>query len=285
MKRFCFLLAIVLALGCLSGCGSSAPSVPSAETAVQTDTPSTVPETQLTSSEAEILPDFSVECIDGSTFTLSEALRDHELVLINLFFTNCPPCEMEFPFLQEAWSQNTDRVAVLALSPYPDDTDEVLRDYADRLGLTFPIAHEDGTGLYERYVTIGFPTTVLVDRTGKVAWVECGAMDSAEAFLERFDNYTGEDYDPGLCTYQVICYGAEQYEDVEGVVVNFCTDTTCVPVTSAERGIAVFTGAPARYHVQIVKIPEGWELAEGESEWYTEAYGESFWIPFTEAAE
>ena len=33
-----------------------------------------------------------------------EALQDHELVLINLFFTNCPPCRMEFPFLQEAWS-------------------------------------------------------------------------------------------------------------------------------------------------------------------------------------
>ncbi len=57
-----------------------------------------------------------MECIDGSTFTLSDALKDHELVLINLFFTGCPPCRMEFPFLQEAWEQNSDRTGDLRLS-------------------------------------------------------------------------------------------------------------------------------------------------------------------------
>lgn len=116
-----------------------------------------------------------MECIDGSTFTLSEALKDHELVLINLFFTGCPPCRMEFPFLQEAWEQNSDRVAVIALSPDPTDSDAALTAYARELGLGFPIAREDGTGLYERYVTVGFPTSMLIDRSGKVAMVDCGA--------------------------------------------------------------------------------------------------------------
>lgn len=233
-------------------------------------------------SEAEYLDDFTVECIDGSTFTLSEALKDHELVLINLFFTGCPPCRMEFPFLQEAWEQNSDRVAVIALTPDPADSDAVLTAYAQELGLGFPIAHEDGTGLYERYVTVGFPTSMLIDRSGRVAMVECGAKDSTKAFLDWFDGYTGEDYDPGVCTYTVYCYGAEHYEDVEGVVINFCTDTTCTPVTSDESGAAVFTGPPARYHAQIVKIPEGWELVGGDAEWTTEPYGETWWIGFKE---
>ena len=231
--------------------------------------------------DAEYIPDLTVQTIDGGTFTLSEALKDHELVLINLFFTNCPPCKMEFPFLQEAWAQNADRVAVIALTPDPDDTDEVLRSYADELGLTFPIAHEEGTGLYERYVTTGFPTTLLVDRTGKVALSECGALTSTEEFVKRFDDYTGEDYDPNVCTYTVYCYGAENNEDVEGVVINFCTDTACTPVTSAAQGAAVFTGPPAKYHVQIVKIPEGWELAQDAAEWDAEPFGEVYWIPFT----
>ncbi len=237
---------------------------------------------QSPASEAEILADFTVECIDGSAFTLSEALKDHELVLINLFFTNCPPCRMEFPFLQEAWEGNRDRVAVIALSPDPTDTDEVLTAYARELGLGFPIAHEEGTGLEERYVTVGFPTSMLIDRSGKVAMVECGAKDSTQAFLDWFDGYTGENYDPGVCTYTTYCYGVENYEDVEGVVVNFCTDTTCTPVTSAESGAAVFTGPPTRYHAQIVRIPEGWELASGQSEWTTEPYGETYWIGFKE---
>ncbi len=237
-------------------------------------------ETQPAGNGNVILPDFSVTCIDGSTFTLFEALKDHELVLINLFFTNCPPCRMEFPFLQEAWSQHADTVAVIALTPDPTDTDEVLKAYAEELGLTFPIAHEDGTGLYEQYVTEGFPTTLLVDRTGRIALSECGAYTATQDFLDLFAAYTGEGYDPSRSTYTVYCYGAEGYEDVTGVVITFCTDTTCVPVTSAEEGAAIFHGPPARYHVKILSVPEGWALS-GDAEWDTEPYGQIFWVPFT----
>ena len=65
------------------------------------------------------LNDFTVKTIEGKTFTLSESLKDHDLVLINLWATWCPPCKAEFPFLQEAWSRNKDRVAVIALSVEP----------------------------------------------------------------------------------------------------------------------------------------------------------------------
>lgn len=278
MKRLSVFLALLLVLGCLTGCGSAAPT----EASKAPETPASEAETQ--PAAAELLADFTVQTIDGGSFTLSEALKDHELVLINLFFTNCPPCRMEFPYLQEAWSLNSDRVAVLALTPDPTDTDEVLRAYVDELGLTFPVAHEEGTGLYERYVKIGFPTTLLVDRTGKVAMSECGALPSTEEFVKRFDSYTGEDYNPNVCTYTVNCYGAVNGEDLEGVVVNFCTDTTCVPVTSAQNGAAVFTGPPNRYHVQIVKVPEGWKLAQEETEWETEPFGETYWLPFAAAS-
>ena len=237
---------------------------------------------------AEYISDFTVETVDGGTFTLSEALKDHELVLINLFFTGCPPCRMEFPFLQEAWMQNADRVAVIALTPDPNDTDAVLTAYTEELGLTFPVAHEDGTGLYERFVTVGFPTSVVVDRTGKVAFSECGALSSAQEFVDLFNNYTGADYDPGICTYTVHCYADEESEEligIEGVVLNFCTDTACTPVTTTAQGTAVFTGPPAAYHVQIVKVPEGWELAQTETEWQTAPFGEVYWIPFAAAGD
>ena len=299
MKHLCIVLALLLLLGCLTGCVSvlptqetnapealaSAPDTAAPDTA---DPDATAPEAP--ASEGEYLADFTVQTLDGGSFTLSEALKDHELVLINLFFTNCPPCRMEFPFLQEAWEENSDRVAVIALTPDPDDTDEILRDYVEELGLSFPVAHEEGTGLYERYVTVGFPTTLLVDRTGKIALSECGALTSKEEFLQLFDNYTGTNYDPAVTTYTAYFYDAERSETevvgVEGVVLNFCTDTSCTPVTSAgPSGEAVFTGPPAKYHVQIVKLPEGWKLLEGEMEWDSEPFGEVYWIPLAEDGE
>ena len=43
-----------------------------------------------------------------------------------------------------------------------------------------------------------------------------------------------------LCTYTVFCQG-EDGAGLAGVMINFCTDSACTPVTSGEDGAAVFT--------------------------------------------
>ena len=138
------------------------------------------------------LNDFTVKTIDGKDFTLSEALKDHDLVLINLWATWCPPCKAEFPFLQEAWSKNKDRVAVIALSVEPTDTEAKLQSYARAMQLTFPIANVGRTGL-DDFASSGIPTTVLVDREGSVASVEIGARFSTQEFQTLFDQYMPAD--------------------------------------------------------------------------------------------
>ena len=45
------------------------------------------------------LPDFTVTDSEGKTFTLSEALKEHEAVVITIWATWCGPCEREFPLL------------------------------------------------------------------------------------------------------------------------------------------------------------------------------------------
>lgn len=70
--------------------------------------------------------------------------------------------------------------------------------------------------------------------------------------------------EPELRSYTVtVCF--DNGDPAPGVVVNFCTELSCSPVTTDEEGAAVFTGPPDSYHVQIVRLPEGW-LPEGESE-------------------
>ena len=69
-------------------------------------------------------PDFTATDSEGNTFTLSEALKDHEAVLINFWATWCGPCRNEFPYLNEAYGKYRDRVAFIALSTDPNDTIE-----------------------------------------------------------------------------------------------------------------------------------------------------------------
>lgn len=333
MKQLCMLLIFALLLGCLAGCASVRTDVLPSETAPSAPTENDPKETEAleTDAPAEVLPDFTAQTVDGEPFTLSDALRSHDLVLINLFATWCPPCKMEFPYLEEAWEQSKDRVSVIALSIEPEDTDEMLRDYADEMGLTFPVGHEDGTDLL-RFVTVGIPTTLLVDRDGRVLAVEIGAKTSTQDFLDLFDTYlpaggapevnaetnelplltppqtpeqtpmpsaaqetveqtdvsVGEGSEPvtennGDCTYAVCAERSDNGEGLAGVIVSFCDDASCTPVTTGADGTAVFTGPAAKYHVEIVVIPEGWEAA-GETDFYTDTYSQTFRIPFREVS-
>ena len=175
MKRMSIILLLVLALCLAAFAGASA-------------------EESIYGHLGETLPDFSVSTIDGETFTLSEALAEKDMVLINLWASWCPPCEMEFPYLQEAYELYQDRVEVIALSIEPNDTNSVLREYAAAHGMTFKVANEGSLGLGARFATIGIPTTLAIDRFGVVAFIEVGAQTTTSAFMRIFEAFVGDGY-------------------------------------------------------------------------------------------
>ena len=172
--RFIALLALLLAL-CVSAV-------------------SVVAEEEPYSHVGETLPDFTVTTIDGGTFTLSEALKEKDMVMINLWATWCGPCEMEFPYMEEAYEQYSDKVEIVALSVEPEDTVEVLQDYVDAHGMTFPVGSDTGIGLGDIFANQGIPTTLVVDRFGVITFIEVGSQPSAGSFTRVFDAFIGDDY-------------------------------------------------------------------------------------------
>ena len=268
MKRLCLVLAFVLLLGCLTGCGSApetqeaAPASPkpvSEDAASAEKQPSPVPEeasaAPLPLPEPEFLEDFTVETVDGGTFTLSEELKDHKLVLINLWATWCEPCKKEFPYLQEALEQRSEDISLIALSTDPGDEDWVLKNYAEELGVSFPMGNVGDTGL-ERFATYSLPTTIVLDSSGRVLAAECGAKFSAEEFIAMFDAFTAQDYDPDLCTYRIKTMDTGM-NPLEGVQLSFRSDAGSSLVSSGPDGEVIFTGPPARYQIEVIKAPDG----------------------------
>ena len=248
-----------------------------AQSAAASGTESQSEEAKDKAPEAAYMEDFTVETSDGSTFTLSEALKDHDLALINLWATWCPPCEFEFPFLQEAWEKNADKVAVIALSVEPEDTLEDLKAYAEERDLSFPMGLVGDTGL-ESYASQGTPTSVLVGADGKILASEVGAKSSVDEFLDLFEGHTGENYNPEECTYIVYAEDEEQ-DPVADVTFGFCTDTACRYVTTDEDGKAVFKGEPTKYHIQIIDVPDGY--TDELEETYTEPYDQTLYLMVT----
>ena len=131
-------------------------------------------------------PDFIAKTFDGKSFSLSNSLETHDLVLINFWATWCGPCCMEFPYLEAAWEQYGDRVDVIALSIEKSDTVGVLKQFAKEYGLNFAIGRDEK----DMFGQIGgefIPTTLIVNKDRQVVAVEVGCKLSVEEFTEMFD--------------------------------------------------------------------------------------------------
>lgn len=175
MKRIKSLLALLMALLMLGSCIAVAEEAPVVyELGGQID-------------------DFTVTTWDGQTVTLSEVLKEKDMVLINIWATWCGPCRNEFPFMEEAYKQYSDKVEIIALSCEPTDTDDVLKEFVTEMGMTFKVA-QDTVGMADKFEVSAIPTSIVVDRNGTICFWESGSLPDVGSFTRLFDVFVGEDY-------------------------------------------------------------------------------------------
>ena len=140
----------------------------------------------------DVMFDFSVTDTDGKTHTLSKLLKEKQAVVLNFWYTNCGPCKMEFPYLQEAYEQYNKAIEVIAMNPVDKDEADIAA-FKEQLKLTFPVAACEAD--WERIFQLqGYPTTVIIDRFSNISLVHTGMLDSADAFKELFSHYVEEGY-------------------------------------------------------------------------------------------
>ncbi len=76
----------------------------------------------------------------------------------------------------------------------------------------------------------------------------------------------------GMSDYMLIF--VDQNDDpVEGVIANVCDDEACTPMTSDEDGIIEFTYPSFAYHIQVIKVPEGYTYDTSEESYLDEDGG------------
>ena len=140
-------------------------------------------------------PDFTVTDTEGKTFTLSEALKDHEAVLINFWATWCTPCQREFPFLNDAYAKYGDKVAFIALdADIKNDTIEKIAEFKKEHGINFPMGRDENGELYKYVHGIIIPDTVIVDRFGNAVFFTSSAVNTEEDLNRVLEAATGDGY-------------------------------------------------------------------------------------------
>jgi len=136
-------------------------------------------------------PDFTaVDLATGKTVTLAD--YEGEVVLLNVWATNCPPCRWEMPSMQRVYDElGGEGLKVVAVSVDAAGSD-VVRAFADELGLTFDVLHDRSGRIELDYQTTGLPESVVIDRNGVIVHKVIGAVEWDQPVHQaRFRRFLG----------------------------------------------------------------------------------------------
>ena len=148
----------------------------------------------------EEAPPLALPRIDGDTLSLAD-LRG-KVVMLNIWATWCAPCRLEMPSMQRVYEQFRDEgFEVMAVSVdqnpglrQPDGAVRgIVSDFVEQLGLTFPIVVDPTGGTERLYGIEALPTTLLIDRSGRIRVREVGGrywdrsphLDMIKSLLEE----------------------------------------------------------------------------------------------------
>ncbi len=214
--------------------------------------------------QGQAMPDFTAELTDGSSATLSELLKTKEVVVLNIFATWCGPCQGEFPEMEMVYQQYQDKMEIVAVSAYDGDDMETLRQFKEWIGVSFPMG-QAGADISSNIEIPGYPTSLVIDRNGQVAYYAVGAFVNAAAFEKVITCLMGDDYTSKQLWLYTVFVADQLGELVQNADIQCCTDTTCEIMNTGEDGfVFVVAEAPTEYHIKILSVPDGYSMYENE---------------------
>ncbi|MFC2101961.1 peroxiredoxin family protein [Bacteroidota bacterium] len=144
---------------------------------------------------------FAFPDINGDTISLTDERFKDKVVIVQAVGTWCPNCLDEAVFFRDIYSEYKDQgLEIIALS-FEDKTFEAsiprMKRFAEQTGIAYPLIYAGPRGresirkvLYPFEGTMAYPTTVFIDKKGKIRKVETGF--SGPGTGEHFNRYVDE---------------------------------------------------------------------------------------------
>ena len=122
-------------------------------------------------------PDFTVQDGEDNPVKLSDMVG--KPVVLNFWASWCPPCKMEMPDFQEAFTEYGDSVhfMMVNLTDGARETVDTAKKYVEDQGYTFPVYFDTGSEAAIVYGIMAVPATFFIDAEGKPVARASGAID------------------------------------------------------------------------------------------------------------
>jgi thiol-disulfide isomerase/thioredoxin len=119
-------------------------------------------------------PDFTLP-VRGQPAPVQLSKLRGQVVMINFWASWCGPCRQEFPLLDQMYKKYKPLgFTLLGVNVEPDMKDAETQFLAKIAPVSFPIVMDKENGVSQAYGVNAMPSTVLVDRQGRVRWLHRG---------------------------------------------------------------------------------------------------------------
>ncbi|MEK6719436.1 MAG: TlpA disulfide reductase family protein [Chloroflexota bacterium] len=124
----------------------------------------------------EAAPDLLATTVDEKTVRLSDLKG--KPVWLTFGASWCQPCRAENPDIQ-AMSEEFADSDLIVLAIFIAEDASAVRDYADRVGLTYRKVADPDTRIASDYRIMGIPSHYFIDRSGVLRLMKIGGLDPA----------------------------------------------------------------------------------------------------------
>ena len=127
-------------------------------------------------------PDFTLRTMNGPNLRLAE--QRGRVVMVNFWATWCGPCRQEMPHLNRLYDKYRSSGFVMLGVNIDDDANNAI-GVAGKLGMKFPVLFDTDKKVSRMYDLSTMPSTVIIDRDGKVRYVHRGYLAGYEDNYEK----------------------------------------------------------------------------------------------------
>ena len=142
----------------------------------------------------DIAPEMEMELTDGQKVKLSE-LRG-KVVMLQFTASWCGVCRKEMPFIEsDIWQKHKENPNFALLGIDRDEPIETVKAFAEKTGVTYPLALDPGADHFAKYAErkAGITRNVLVDKEGKIVMLtRLYNEDEFAALCKKIDEMLAE---------------------------------------------------------------------------------------------
>jgi peroxiredoxin len=130
----------------------------------------------------QVPPDFKLKTLSGQEISLS-GLRG-KVVILDFWASWCAPCKDEMPVLERLHKKYGSKGLVIVGISVDNELANA-KKFIDGVKVTFPIVHDAKKSVADAYKPPRMPTSLVLDREGKVRFVHAGFRKEDAQKLEK----------------------------------------------------------------------------------------------------